>query len=752
MHRDEDWWLGWQSWQSVPRRAVNGVSRERLEVGDAGDVEITFLGEEAGYRNSLFVYRIEDDGSLVDLRLVWADTSDRVSDRGWSRGPQRDGPLDAGDSIRLSELYTPDQIRPGQDFGLLLLQNGYNRNPQELFADAEGFRLVDRRGGGEVDLDTPARRIRLVHGEGDDATVLRGGLLFTTDPRDDGGWRNPLNRDGREHVPSRPGEEDGQTQLFFEDLLWRRGDYNDLRLLVDTDPDPLSPCPVRLDEEGLGDGRGVVVRGEEGGDRAGQAVALIGDFDGDGYGDVAIGAPLAGVDGQGAVYILFGRGEDIPDTVQLRGEGGSSMTTLYGAAAGDFLGSALAAAGDVDGDGYDDLVIGATGLDGGAPDSGGAYLLFGGPRPASQSSIEDLDADRLLRIDGVAAGDETGIAVAGGGDIDGDGFDDILIGARLAEADYARYSAGVSYLLLGGADGPTTDLAALDGSDGMRITGVDRFDQSGRAVAVLGDIDGDGFDDLAVGAPDADPGGRENAGEVYVLYGDAGGFPASLDPAAMEADRGFRIEGADPFDYAGFAVSGAGDVNGDGFDDILIGAYARDTAGGEAAGAAYLVFGSADGHPDGLDLGDLDGSNGFAMFGLSPMAGTGRAVAAAGDVNGDGFDDFVVGARYADPEGVGGAGEVYLIYGRAGPFDAVLDLSTLDGEEGCLLIGTRGEAYAGFSFGGPGDIDGDGFDDLVIGAPATPDGTSAGTAFAVFGGSRFAPSLASLVEDPTPVV
>ncbi len=746
MHRDEDWWESWRSWRTVSRKKVDGVPRERMEVGEAGDVTITFLGEEAGYRNSLFVYRIGDGGTFEDVRLLWADTSEKIGIGGRSKGPQRDGPLEVGDSIRLSELYDPGQIAPGQEFGLLLLPDGYNRNPAGIFEDAEGFRLIDRRTGETADLDTPRWRIRLVHEGEEGDTAVRGKLLFTTDPRDDGGWRNPLNPGGREHVLSRPGEEEGQTELYFEDLVRRRGDYNDLKLLIDTDPDPLGPCPVRLDATGLAGGRGVLAEGENAGDRAGYAVAAIGDFDGDGFGDVAIAAPHAGPEGQGAVYLLFGRDADIPDTVQLGGAGGGAMSVLFGAAAGDLLGSSLAAAGDVDGDGFDDLLIGAVGLDGLAPDSGGAYLLLGGLRPGS-GGIEALDPGRLIRIDGLATGDELGIAVAGGGDIDGDGFDDILIGARLAEADYARYSGGLSYLLFGGPDGVTGDLAALDGTDGMRITGVARFDQSGRAVAVLGDVNGDGFDDLAVGAPDADPAGRTNAGEIYVVYGAEDGFPAELDPSTM-GGGGFLVSGADPFDFAGFAVAGAGDVNGDGFDDFVIGAYARDTGGGEAAGAAYLVFGSAEGHPDGLDLGDLDGSNGFAMFGLSAMSGTGRAVAGAGDVNGDGFDDFVVGARYADPEGVGGAGEVYLIYGRPEPFDAVLDLGSLEEDgAGCRLIGTAGEAYAGFSFGGPGDIDGDGFDDLVIGAPATPGGEEAGTAFAVFGGPQFAPAIAALTGD-----
>ncbi len=750
---------------------IRGVHSDRLRANAAGDAEITFLGEFSDLRHSLFAYLVDPNGKFVKPRLLWADTSDWIPGSG---GTSVDAPLDPGDSIRLSDVYAPGEVAPGQKFGLLVVRNGYQFG--SLLDPADEYRLIDVNRGGDASLQSVWLDMRLVNLDEGNAQLGIYNMALTSDPYETTYAEvNRLSYWGQEHFIAHTGKKhlSNVTWLAFEEEVFTRyEDFQDLFLRVDTDPPPrikvpVDPVPwgdgrrvgeetgdpplayVRLDTAGLAGGLGVVAEGEEPGDRAGYAVAQIGDFDGDGFGDVAIGAPLAGEDGRGAVYILFGRDHDIPDEVALRGEGGRSMSVLFGGTAGDRLGISLAAAGDVDGDGYDDLLIGATGLDGAAPDTGGAYLLFGGSRLGA-GDIETVAEDRFLRIDGLAAGDETGIAVAGGGDVDGDGFDDVLIGARLAETDYARYSAGVSYLLFGGPDGVTDDLDRLDGSDGVRITGVDRFDQSGRAVAILGDVNGDGYDDLAVGAPDADPDGRSNAGEVYVIYGDDDGFPADLDPATM-GNAGFVVEGADPFDFAGFAVAGAGDVNGDGFDDLLIGAYARDTEGGAAAGAAYLVFGSADGHPDGLDLGDLDGSDGFAMFGLSAMSGTGRALAGAGDVNGDGFDDFVVGARYADPEGVGGAGEVYLIYGRPDPFAAVLDLSSLDGADGSLLVGTAGEAYAGFSFGGPGDIDGDGFDDLVIGAPAPPSGDGAGRAFAVFGGPHFG-NVDALVGEATAVV
>ncbi len=728
MHRDRDeefWFRPWVG-RRVPRRLIHGVASEDLVANAHGDAEITFQGEHAGYQNSLFAYLIGPHGELESPRLLWADASEEIRRHGGRHGV-REGPLDPGDSIRLSDVYEPGEVAPGQKFGLLLLQNGYRRNSHRLLEDHDGYRLIDRNTHEDATVHTPPGRIALVR-EGAEGGRLHGKLFFTTDPRDDGGYRNSLNPDGKEHVISHAGADPDVVFLAFEDLDYGNRNFRDLFLRVDTDPDPLPPPVVSLGEEGLDPDRGVVIRGDPG-DRAGYSVAFLGDLDGDGHGDLAIGAPRAGDGDAGALYLLFGPADGFPDAFDLSNPGDVDVRVLHGSADGDRLGTSVAAAGDVNGDGFADLIVGAPGAHGDGGNAGAAFLLFGGARPAGGQSIDGA----ALRIDGVTAGDETGISVAGGGDVNGDGFDDLLIGARLAEADSSRYSSGNSYLLLGGASGPVTDLGALDGDNGMRIEGASAFEQSGRSVAILGDINGDGFDDLAVGAPDADPAGRVNAGAVYVLFGGSDGFDPSRVGSSLTAPEGFVIEGESAGDFSGFAVAGAGDVNGDGFDDLVIGSYAKDGPAGSGAGAGYLVFGHGGAYPDRLDLGSLDGSDGFAMFGLSTASGTGRAVAGAGDVNGDGFDDFVIGARYADPGGRGGAGETYLIFGSDAARGAELDLSALEPGEGVRLQGTASSAYAGFSLGGPGDIDGDGYGDLLIGAPATATPALAGTTYLVFG-------------------
>lgn len=722
---------------------IQGVASGRLTIGRHGDATITYVDERASFHNSLFVFLIDADGRLRDPRLVWADASDLRFDPAELRERDGKGPLSPGESVRLSEIYGAGALAPGQKFGLLLVQNGFKRNPRELFEDRDGFRLIDRRTGEDATLATDPKHIRLVHEDEDGRSKVRGRLFFTSDPNDDGTAANALNPDGREHVVSADGARPGETWLAFEDLDYQDRNFADLTLLVDTSP-PEHLCPLPLETEHLAGGVGSILEGGAAGDRTGLALAILGDFDGDGFTDLAIGAPEAGGDARGAVYLVFGDGGRLPDTLALAGADG--VVTLTGAASGDRLGTSLAAAGDVNRDGLADLVVGAIGVDGGGVDSGAAYIVYGGARPQA-GSIEALAPSRVQRIDGLAAGDEFGRSVAGAADINGDGFADLMVGARLAEADYARYSGGLSYVLFGGETGPVRDLTALDGTNGMRIEGRGRFDQSGRAVAILGDINGDGMADFAVGAPDADPAGRENAGEVYIVFGRPRDLPASLDPASLDGLSGVVIEGAAAGDFAGFAVAGAGDINGDGFDDLLIGAYGHTNAAGEGAGAAYLVFGRGDGFPARLDLATLDGDNGFVIEGLAALDGTGRSVAAAGDVNGDGFDDFVIGARYADPADPGGQGKAYLVYGHGGLFSPTLDLSALDPSRGCTLIGTRPDGYAGFSFGGPGDVDGDGFDDLLIGAPAVASADLPGEAYLIYGREAY-PSDPLLAAEP----
>ena len=215
------------------------------------------------------------------------------------------------------------------------------------------------------------------------------------------------------------------------------------------------------------------------------------------------------------------------------------------------------------------------------------------------------------------------------------------------------------------------NLSSLGGSNGFRLDGVATNDRSGSSVSTAGDVNGDGFDDLIVGAHQADPNGT-NSGSSYVVFGKAAGFSAAMDLSSLDGNNGFRLDGVTASDRLGISVSNAGDVNGDGFDDVIVGA----NGAGRDSGSSYVVFGQASGFSATMNLSSLNGSNGFRLNGVAGDF-SGGSVRTAGDVNGDGFTDLIVGAQLADPNGVN-SGSSYVVFGKASGFSATMNLSTLE--------------------------------------------------------------------------
>ena len=350
-----------------------------------------------------------------------------------------------------------------------------------------------------------------------------------------------------------------------------------------------------------------------------------------------------------------------------------------------------------------------------------------------------LNGSNGFVINGINTNDESGFSVSSAGDINGDGFDDLMIGANGTELIHNQEYVGQSYVVFGKVSGfgASFDLATLNGNNGFVIDGISA-DGLGTfpSVSNAGDVNGDGLDDLIIGAPNARLDGQFDVGQSYVVFGKVSGFNAQLNLATLDGSNGFVVNGVGADDGSGVSVSNAGDINGDGLDDLIIGADGANPSGQNSAGQSYVVFGKASGFSASIDASTLDGSNGFVINGINVYDGSGSLiVSSAGDVNGDGFDDLIVGAPSATPDFQTRAGQSYVVFGKASGFDASLDLATLDGRNGFTINGIDAFDFSGGSVSNAGDIDGDGFDDLMIGAPgASPNGQNyAGESYVIFG-------------------
>ena len=378
------------------------------------------------------------------------------------------------------------------------------------------------------------------------------------------------------------------------------------------------------------------------------------DPNGDGLADLAVGASSANSNA-GAAFVYFSTGA-----------GGLAATANGLTGSGGDFGSAVSSAGDVNGDGFADIVVGAESLSGG---SGAAYVYFG--------SAAGISASPNVTLPGPGTSNAAfGWAATSAGDVNRDGYADIVVGAYGVNGN-----TGAAYIYLGGPSGTATAPATT-------LTGPAANSYLGYSVASAGDVNGDGYGDVIVGAT-----GVGTNGTAYVYLGGSGGLGTTGTPIAGLA-AGF-----------GFSVWGADDVNGDGYADVVVGAQQAN----RNAGAAYVYLGGSGGistSPAPTLLGP-GGGNGF--FGC--------AVSGAGDVNGDGYGDLVVGAF----EVTTGDGVAYVYFGGSGGLSvAPTPITNPNPNAG-------GGGFFGFAVAGPGDINGDGYADVAIGADEN--GSQVGAAY-----------------------
>ena len=359
------------------------------------------------------------------------------------------------------------------------------------------------------------------------------------------------------------------------------------------------------------------------------------------------------------------------------------------------LGNAVASAGDLNGDGFSDLVVGAPGADLGQTDEGAAYVYYGSPSGISTTPDVIVESD--------LAGAQLGFAVSTAGDVNGDGYSDLALGAWRWQSSSAELREGAVFVHYGSASGiSATPDVILQTNHAQDFMGV--------SVACAGDVNGGGYSDLIAGGHVANYGQSEE-GAVFVFLG---------GPAGISTTWANRLERDRSFTQFGRALAGAGDVNGDGYSDVIVGAHNYNNVVTDD-GAAFIYFGG----PVGLGSGPNPAPD-IILFGDPVADGSfGWSVGCAGDLNGDGYSDVCVGA-HKDTNGQSQEGSVNVFYGGPSGIATTPDV---------LLEANQASAWFGFSSGTGGDLDGDGYADLVVGASHWGNGqTLEGAVFIYRGG------------------
>ena len=625
-------------------------------VRESSDAGLTIYGADAGDQigASLQPLDLDSDG-YADLAIAAPD-----SDLGVSGGGAVSvlyGPLSAGSSL---SLLTDADVR-------------LTGSADEALGTGLGV-VLDNDGDGYPELVASA--------PGTQVTATDEGVVYLLD----GGGRL------EDQAPSSPIDhtDDADGDGYTED----DGDCDDTRASMAPDLDEV--CEDGLDNDCDGQDARCAPTGAwdvedatgfeayapstSSFDRAGQQVVGLGDFNGDGFPDVAVGDPFY-TTGTGAVYIRRG-----PLTEGTELHDGGTLVRFEGENVGDYVGEVIAPAGDVNGDGYDDLLIGAPYFNdssSSATEVGRVYLVLGSASATGSVSL----ASAALTITGTSTNVELGSAIAALGDIDHDGYGDIVIGDR-----GGTDAGGTASIFLGSSllAAVGTDLTPADGD--VQLHGVLAGNAVGGAVASAGDVDGDGSIDLLIGDTSGFGPTLEKARGGLLYYGPLTSLPAEGDAITL-ADVAFTHDNDEEL---GTVVLGGADFNADGYADVVLCSPDGDNTGLVAGFFGPLPVGAS------LDVSEAD----FALE-SSAIRHTGESVA-VGDINADGYDDLVVGSPQYWNDGASDDGIAMLFYG---PLSGSYTEADVDASFAGLDGGHTSDGLHVF------DVDHDGYDDILIGSP-----------------------------------
>ena len=424
----------------------------------------------------------------------------------------------------------------------------------------------------------------------------------------------------------------------------------------------------------------------------GRSVSTAGDINGDGYSDVIVGAYTFdnGQINEGRAFVYQGTANGLSLSANWTAE-------INQAGAG--FGISVSTAGDVNGDGYSDVIVGSATFSDGQSNEGGAFIYYG------SSSGLSLSANHILEVNQADAW--FGNSVSTAGDVNGDGFSDVIVGAQ--QFDNGDSNEGKVFVYFGSSIGPTSSFNWT--AEGNQIDA-----KFGTCVSSAGDVNGDGFSDVIVGASGFDN-GQLNEGGTFLYFGSALGLSSNYD---------WTFESNQLNGQLGMGVSTAGDINGDGYSDVIVGAYSYSN-GQSGEGSAFLFQGSAAGL-----------SSTPSWTGESNQAGAnyGFSVSTAGDVNGDGYSDVIVGA-YAYSNGQSNEGRAYVYHGSPNGLSStasrIMELDQFD-------------AYFGVSVSTAGDVNGDGYSEVIAGASNYNNGPTIGGRVAVFYGNGITGKRATVIQ------